>query len=385
MTILTHATESVRPAASGSWLVGARFDLLFLFGGALLSLIALGLTLGLGVSVVAVYWIWLVGFDGPHMAAAYTRTYLDRTERRERARLLWGSLGFFLLGPAALVLGRLLDTQAPFEAFLALGTAYSYYHVVRQHYGFVALYKTKGEARSRRDFYIDKWSLYVGAWAPYVLFLITHARARVQLGMAPAEAPPPLLSWLLLGAWALSLLLFVANAYLARARPASPQKVAYGVTVLVLYAFINLLISRFEPVYGASTGPDTDFLLLTVMLSIFHSLQYVALVFSYNRRRYRGEDAAARYGLAGRASGRFQFFALGLAAYAALYFVLAAATGVMPEVRWFAGLTVWGFSVNQLMLGVWWGIALHHYVLDQYIWRLRRDTKLRDDLGVAHA
>jgi hypothetical protein len=51
--------------------VSRGFDLSLFFGGALLSLVAVGLALVAGVPIVILWWIWLLGFDGPHMMATY--------------------------------------------------------------------------------------------------------------------------------------------------------------------------------------------------------------------------------------------------------------------------------------------------------------------------
>jgi hypothetical protein len=39
-------------------------------------------------------------------------------------------------------------------------------------------------------------------------------------------------------------------------------------------------------------------------------------------------------------------------------------------------------SANQIGLCLWWGLALHHYWLDQRIWRVRADAPLRRSLGL---
>ena len=39
-------------------------------------------------------------------------------------------------------------------------------------------------------------------------------------------------------------------------------------------------------------------------------------------------------------------------------------------------------TATQLGLCVWWGIALHHYLIDQYIWRIKGDAALAADLGL---
>ena len=84
------------------WIGRRSFDLVFFFGGAVLALVALGIAVLFRSSIVALAWLWILLFDGPHMMALYTRTYLDPVARRERRRLLVGSLATFLVGPVFL-------------------------------------------------------------------------------------------------------------------------------------------------------------------------------------------------------------------------------------------------------------------------------------------
>jgi hypothetical protein len=56
---------------------------------------------------------------------------------------------------------------------------YAYYHIVRQHYGFMALYRAVNGERDRLDRIVDTWTLYVGLWAPYAFVargVLTRAR-----------------------------------------------------------------------------------------------------------------------------------------------------------------------------------------------------------------
>src|SRR5213076_149929 len=92
-------------AIAPRWIVSRRFDLAFFFGGAGLSLLFLVLYSAFGVPIVALWWIWLLAFDGPHIGAAFTRTYLDRREWARRSGLLLASLSTFLIGPFFLLLG----------------------------------------------------------------------------------------------------------------------------------------------------------------------------------------------------------------------------------------------------------------------------------------
>jgi hypothetical protein len=365
--VTAGASKTTRAAASPAvWLFGPGFDLPWLFGGALISVLAIALCLGLGVSVVAIWWAWLLLFDGPHMMAAYTRTYMAPGEWKRRRRLLGASLATFAVGPICLIAGAIAGRSEPFLLFLGGATLYGYYHVVRQHYGFVALYRAKAGERSRLGFYADKWCLYLGCWIPYVGFLITHPRARALVGLD--EAAPMGVQVVLGGAWLACLLLWLAISMSAPPGARNPTKMVYGIGVVALHGLAYYVIGQYEPVYAASVGPDQDFLLLSVVITVLHNVQYVGLVLAHNRSRYR--MPALRY--------------LGIClSFSMVYFGLAALTGVFPGVTLWSHHLAFGVSVGQIGLALWWGLALHHYVLDQYIWRIHDDPSLREHLGLA--
>ena len=65
-------------------------------------------------------------------------THLLRSlQRQNRARLLW-SLLFFAIGPVLVLAGFGF-------VFLFVAALWAYYHLVKQHYGFMVLYKKKTE------------------------------------------------------------------------------------------------------------------------------------------------------------------------------------------------------------------------------------------------
>ncbi len=357
------------------WLAGPRFDVPWLFGGAALSLLAAVVAIRFPDSIHAIWWVWLLAFDGPHMMAAYTRTYLDKQAWRQRRGLLLGSLVCFAVGPTCLALNLLLDAEEPFLLYLAVATAYGYHHIVRQHYGFVALYKSKAGQRNSLSFKLDRWALYAGCWIPYLYFLVSHPKARALIGLD--EAPLPiLLTALLAGGWLLSLALVLFNFRRTADGQRSIPKLAYLLLTIVLHGFAYLIVGRFEPVYAASSGPDQDFLLLSVVLTIFHNVQYVALVYLHNRSRYR----AGAHGAASWLSRNLLRYAAVCLAFAVVYLAMAGLTGVFPGFVIAAGSQLGPFRLGQWGLALWWGLALHHYLLDQYIWRIRDDPELRQHL-----
>ena len=363
------------------WIVSPSFDLSWFFGGAVVSMLIVGAFLALHVPIVALVWIGILLFDGPHMAAAYSRTYVDRREWRDRRRVLALPLLAFLVGPLCLLAGVVTDSELPFLGFLALATFYAYFHVVRQHWGFLALYRAKAGERGS-DVAIDRWSLYVACWTPYAWFLVTHPKARALVRLAPDASPgfvriATLLGALVVGA---AVAVFLVRAFRSKS---APQKVAYFLVTVSLYALAYFWIGRMEPVYTQSTGPDQDFLLLGLVIGVFHNVQYVGLVWFHNRNRYARRDDDHGFARHVNASpARFVGFALTFSL--GIYLAIACATGVYPGCALFLTRKLVGpITVNQLGLSLWWGIALHHYYLDQKIWRIRGDDRLRHDLGLA--
>jgi len=365
------------------WIVGPRYDLGWFFGGALASVGVLALHFGAHVPIVILYWTWLLGFDGPHIAAAFTRTYADRDEWQNRRGTLVLSLLLFAIGPAFLLLNLLARSPEPFQLFLGIAAFYGYYHVVRQHYGFLALYKARTRESSRIDFQIDRAFLYVTCWAPYVYFLFTHPRARALLRLPPGGPATPwekAAVFLVLGVWgAVGAAFLVRLAARFKERIRKPY-VPYLLIMASLYGVAYVVVARFEPVYAPSRGPDQDFLLLSIVVTIFHNVQYLGLVWFHNRNRYgRADGDPGPAGAINRSPARF----LGacLAFSVVIYSLSAAATGVFPGFQLLMETRVGPFTANQLGLCVWWGIGLNHYYLDQKIWRIRGDASLRRNLG----
>jgi hypothetical protein len=373
-----ETTAAPLATAAPRWLVSRAFDLTWFFGGGVLSLIVLALYFG-GAPIVALWWIWLLVFDGPHIGAAFTRTYFDAEEWRRRPALLVTSLLTFAIGPAFLALTVATGSQDPFLLFLAFATFYGYYHVVRQHYGFVALYNTINRDWSART--LDKVTLYVGCWVPYAYFLLTHPRARelMRLQAAQLSVVEWLAAYTLVAVWLAAIGRFVVQQVRRRSRN---PKTAYLLGTVLLYGLIYFAIARLEPVYGASQGPDQDFLLLSIVIVIFHNVQYVGLVWFHNQNRYADRTGHGLAGLVNRAPvvflGALGLFSIGV------YFTVACSTGVFPSCQWFTGSTALGpVTVNQIGLCLWWGLAMNHYYLDQKIWRIRGDDELKRNLRLA--
>ncbi|RKH94420.1 hypothetical protein [Corallococcus sp. AB038B] len=358
------------------WLVDRRHDLLSTVGGLGASLALMALHVLGGVSGPPLWWAWVLLLDGPHLFATVSRTYLDARERKARARLLWGSLAWFAAGPAVFAASVLSGQRWPFAVFVTLAALWAYWHVVRQHYGIMVLYQRKAGERNAWDRRLDSVTLYVGLLAPFVAFALTHPGARRRLGLM---AEP---TWEVGVAHACFALVLAVVGVLA-ARQVWRWRRGLGVNgpkLLMLGAALGLTSLVFWP----SVSRRMDFLMFTVAVTAFHNVQYHGIVWFFHRNRYHAEGVDhAAFGWAPKVSQRFIVYALCGLAFTLVYRTMGCGMGVHPGCGAFDAKVAMGGSgltLRDLMEGFIWGFALHHYFLDQYIWRVRKDAGLNQDL-----
>ena len=98
---------------SSPWIVNKGYDVAFIFGGAGASLLVPLLVMWRPEWLAAMFWIWVILFDGTHLWASYSRTYADKDFWRSDRRLLAWSLLVFLAPLFAVGLLGLLGSQPP--------------------------------------------------------------------------------------------------------------------------------------------------------------------------------------------------------------------------------------------------------------------------------
>ena len=124
-----------------------------MIGSSLAGYLYLALYLLLHITPSYLWWFWSVGFDGTHIFATASRTFFDREARRRNRTLFFGSLAFFFsLGPALVLAGLM-------HVLIGIVAVWAYYHVVRQHYGFMVLYKVKNRDLRPVDNLLDRFFL----------------------------------------------------------------------------------------------------------------------------------------------------------------------------------------------------------------------------------
>jgi hypothetical protein len=373
------ASPRIRPAGV-RWLDGPLVDLPFYIGASLVGWAALLAHVLGGVPAIALYFVWILFLDGPHLWATISRTYFDREEWRTRRPVLLGALAWALLPLSVLGWGLATGQRLPWALFLVFAQLWAYWHVVRQHYGFLGLYQRKAGEPAGPSNRIDYLAFYTVMLAPFVSFALRHPMARHELGL------PATLSTVERG---LNLLLILATAA-AIALYAGKEVWRWRQRALVNVGK-NLFLAGCVPLHltvllHPTWSVSIELLALSVIVTSYHNVQYDAIVWSYGRRRYRGAGTEERHGLASRLfRSVIPWYLAGVAITIALRYASWSLDGrfwpFAPSGRTLAG----PFTATEYVNAWWWFVAIHHYYVDQRIWRVSRDTQVRSALGLSSA
>lgn len=382
-------------ATSSNWIVSRATDLRWFIGSVLASYAILALALALPsrdptdfsffAPAVLLFLVWGIVFDGSHVFATYTRTYFDREAFRERRALLLGSLAWLAFGPSVALLdaalghdgGAALGTRPQnglaYTLFLVFAFTWAYFHLIKQHFGFLMLYKRKNADLDPVDNRLDQGFLWVGFGYPYLHFLfgpnifasglmgrLTQPRVEAALGIELATV-----------ALVLDVAFVAATlAYLGRMVWLAARGRALNVPKY-------LLLAAAIPMHVLVLAYVTDLLLVVAALTIMHNLQYHRLVWFHNQNAYQSgrPDAEARHGAAVALSRRVLVYIAAGIAFAIPYRMS----------RTFGGAVSDALVVDQIIGGLAWGVAFHHYYVDAKIWKLRASARVREDLRLEGA
>ena len=335
------------------WIISAREDLVWFVGSVLSSYLLLALYVTGLIPLVWMVGVWAVLIDAPHVFGTFSRTYFDRTERRTRGRLLWGSLLFFVVGPLMVLSGVGL-------IFFFVAALWAYYHLVKQHYGFMVLYKKKNDDLKKIDNVLDRAFLMLAFTYPFVAFIardpeaMQRVPAKLQSGIGTVETLLLIGTLLLGGAWLI-------------------RQVQRGMQGLPLNIPKYLLLAAAIPMHWIVllTPMPHKTIAIVAILTIYHNLQYHRLIWFHNKKYTRsGEqpvDLRNKYGAAELISRRLIFY-IGFGILFGLWYQFP-----RQYMRATYGETT---TFTQLVAAFFWGYAFIHYYLDSKIWRVRRDPEV---------
>ena len=335
-------------AISARWIISAREDLVWFVGSVASSYLLFGLYVAGLLPLFPMLLAWAVLIDAPHVFGTFSRTYFDREERRARKRLLWWSLAFFAVGPLLVLAGLGL-------VFFFLAALWAYYHLVKQHYGFMVLYKKKNDDLAPTDNALDRLFILVAMSYPFVAFVVRDPGAMRRVPTPLAGGIGHLSTALLVATVAITFLWLARQVQrAAQGQPLDVPKYLLLAAAIPMHWIVLLTPMPQQPIA------------VVAILTVYHNLQYHRLIWFHNRK-YAGEGARERHGAAELISRRLLYYV----AFGVLF-------GLWYQLpRRLVGEAYGQQSLlAQLAASFFWGYAFIHYHLDAKIWRVRRDPSV---------
>lgn len=344
------------PSPKGLWLVSRRFDVTMVAVPLVASLVSL-LTLHHQAPRFPLwaYLILIVAFDVAHVWGTVYVTYLDGEVFRRRRLLLVAT------PVVSFVLAYRLHSHSP-QLFWTLLAYVAIYHFIKQLYGLIALYKARAGERDRSDYYLDKFTLWVGAIGPVLLWHASPARQFdwFNAGESFIGRIDPAFEGDVLVVMGLTALVYVGRqAQLAR----SAAGLNVGKNVWMLAAWVS---------FGVGIGLSSHALVSAAFLNLFHGVPFLMLV--WHRRNALDEGTVG-------AAGRRCVTWLSQRKHWLAFYLVILAPALFEESLW--DWFVWqaylpdllGSAPRDVGDGPSFWVALlsvpqiAHYYLDAFIWK----------------
>lgn len=380
-------------------------------------------------SFLITFGFYAVLFDVRHFFPTYSRTLFDKQFMKENRK--WFIPSWVLIIAIPIIAFALLS-QGTFRSFnsfvvlafiLRLTYVLGFYHLIKQNWGFMAIYKKKHNEPEDGSDRWEKLLLLSGSFLPFVnlskvapvwfggdKYAFTPGEKEMQyvidlwltmgnacfivgiffllIGFVFNSAPQYkfvsrniglfLVFTFLLIRWVISsgaeqalsylmiilLIIFVVSLFLVVKRTIdkkihNPEKWMVLISTLVLYNGILFL-------------PIENKFILAMAITIPHNIQYLAFTKVFNKRFY--ENSTKDHG-----------FATVLAKKATVFFVLSVLYAFLFEstrtgIKYIPSSSE-DFDYYRNMVAVFFvGMVLHHYYLDAVIWRVRKDKELSDQV-----
>src|SRR2546423_10982812 len=290
-----------------------------------------------------------MGHHLPGMIRAYgDRALFDRFKVR------------FVVAPVALLAVCIWSSVYSIQAVQLVALAWGIWHGMMQTYGFCRIYDAKASAKAAARAKIDLALCFAWFLAAVIL---SPMRFRTCLDLyyesgGPVIPPAVILNgrYLVLGALAMVTALFVWRQWRdwSKSGVISPIK-------------LTLLVSSIAFWWYCNNGVQ-NILVGIALFEVFHDVQYLAIVWIYNRARVERDESIHGF-------MRFVFRRSG--SLIGVYVGLVLAYGSIA-------LTTSGVSVEvikHVLIGVVTASALLHFYYDGFIWKVR-ETQTRVMLGI---
>lgn len=385
---------------------------------------------GLDSSFLLTFLLFTIFFDIRHLFPTYSRTLLDKQYMKENRK--WFYLAWLviiivpMLGFVVLSVGEYqsYNSYIVFSFLLRATYVFGFYHLVKQNWGFMAIYKKKfNEPEDGSDRW-EKLMLLSGSFIPFVFLSkatpIWFNRVD-KIGFAP-DAPQLQYTidiWIKIGnACLIAGIIFLIIGFTIKMIPQfktvsrnigllffgffllikwilasgkdQPLNTILSVlivifiisTILVLHRTFKkkiynkekflVLISSLILYNGIALIPLENMHLFAMAATLPHNIQYLRFVNVFNRRYYS-------------ASKLDHGMAKNLAEKAVLFFIVSVVYAVVFEGfrTGIVALPIYTSSfdyIRNFVSVIFLSFVMHHYFLDAVIWRVRKDKSLSSNV-----
>jgi hypothetical protein len=273
-----NAISTLASTKAPVWIVDRGYDLGF-FILSLAAPLLLWAAFGAGwLTGVAVYGIFQIAFNMPHNVQTWTMSVFDRQDRAKNGRRYAIALAVILL-----LFGGTIAVS-PGVAFPVVRDAlvyWGYYHLVRQHYGFLRLYERRmaiaGSPASALESKAGGRFLDIVSYAPLLIrfrdpdLMTIHVAGQSFWIRHPVL---PTLVWqgiaALYAATILAAIVFHVVAIGRGRRNLGPRALLFA-AVTICFGLAGIVIK--------------DIVVAIAIVTSFHNLQYLGLVWFHNRTR----------------------------------------------------------------------------------------------------
>lgn len=348
-TVLATTPPRTREWISpNAWIIGPRSDLLLFLGTPLLLLAVFGLAERLwNVAALSVFaTVLAMG----HYLPGFVRAYGDRALFQ---RFRWR----FLLAPVFFITTAVVMTHRGSHVFLMVVVIWGAWHWLMQTYGLVRIYDAKAKnfdsATARLDYALCL------AWFG-VLYWQTDGASGVLMHYyrAGGRLPPEWIPHLVRLWWVVTLAITAVYVLhtIRRARAGQPPS-------LLKLALLGVSFFFYLYAFGYSSSKLVAF----GLFEGYHDIQYLAIVWIFNRNRARDPQA-----------GSFtRFLFQQRMPLILLYIGLCLAFGSYD----FVARSLNEGALATTAISIITGLALLHFYFDGFIWRIR-EPETRSTLGV---
>lgn len=359
------------------WIRTPFFDYSFIMGGAFFTLFIAFLSFQFPAMVPIFFWCWVIFFEGSHFWATYSRTYIDDKYRKENSLVLYTSLIFFLFPILAIVLQNQFKAIS-FTVFYGFFIfVWSLYHNAKQHYGFLSIYA----AKIKLDF-ADKTKLKNALYAVIIfsqIYFLINFKLQGTFSISSSFQSTPVLLFLTTNLFyiltGLGALYFIYQAFVMYKKYDNKilPIVSYIATCLIFYSTMFYYIAHSD--HFITKDGVSVLILIAVMNSLFHNIQYHAIVWHYGQARYTKEETQ-KYGIAKFVNGKTLNYIIVALLLGGVFGFIVWNVGGSPDIN--GSFTA---NANNWAYVLFFGIIGHHFYLDQKIWRPSKQTDLKSYLS----